>query len=109
MRRTHVGSRARYPAGERLAKRHFPLRSLEHSGLPIDEALQELRRALREHSAAVLTAPPGAGKSTVVPLVLLGEAWAAGKRILMLEPRRLAARAVAARWIGSAEQYGRVG
>ncbi|MDE2447771.1 MAG: DEAD/DEAH box helicase, partial [Gammaproteobacteria bacterium] len=67
------------------------------SGLPIDEVLPELRRALREHSSAVLTAPPGAGKSTVVPLVLLDEPWAANKRILMLEPRRLAARAVALR------------
>jgi ATP-dependent helicase HrpB len=65
--------------------------------LPIDEALPELRRALQEHASAVLTAPPGAGKSTVVPLVLLDERWAAGKRILMLEPRRLAARAVALR------------
>jgi ATP-dependent helicase HrpB len=68
-----------------------------HSGLPIDEALPQLRRALVEQSSAVLTAPPGAGKSTVVPLVLLGEPWAAGQRILMLEPRRLAARAVALR------------
>jgi ATP-dependent helicase HrpB len=67
------------------------------SGLPIDAALPELRRALREHASAVLTAPPGAGKSTVVPLVLLDEPWAAGKRMLMLEPRRLAARAVALR------------
>jgi ATP-dependent helicase HrpB len=67
------------------------------SGLPIDEALPELRRVLREHLSAVLMAPPGAGKSTVVPLVLLEESWAAGKRILMLEPRRLAARAVATR------------
>ncbi|MGH8295326.1 MAG: ATP-dependent helicase HrpB [Steroidobacteraceae bacterium] len=73
------------------------MRSLERSGLPIDEVLPELRRALREHLSAVLSAPPGAGKSTVVPLVLLGEDWAAGKRILMLEPRRLAARAVASR------------
>ncbi len=73
------------------------MRSLEHSGLPIDEALPELRRGLREHSSAVLMAPPGAGKSTVVPLVLLQEPWAASKRILMLEPRRLAARAVAMR------------
>lgn len=73
------------------------MRSIEHSGLPIDEALPELRRALAEHSSAVLTAPPGAGKSTVVPLVLLAEPWAAGKRLLMLEPRRLAARAVAVR------------
>jgi ATP-dependent helicase HrpB len=68
-----------------------------HSGLPIDDALPELRRVLREHSSAVLTAPPGAGKSTVVPLVLLDEPWTTGKRILMLEPRRLAARAVALR------------
>jgi ATP-dependent helicase HrpB len=67
------------------------------SGLPIDVALPQLRRALQEHVSAVLTAPPGAGKSTVVPLVLLDEPWAAGKRILMLEPRRLAARAVALR------------
>ena len=71
--------------------------SLEHSGLPIDEALPQLRRALAAHPSVVLTAPPGAGKSTVVPLVLLDEPWAAGKRILMLEPRRLAARAVALR------------
>ena len=67
------------------------------SGLPIDEVLPQLRSTLREHASAVLTAPPGAGKSTVVPLVLLEEPWAAGKRILMLEPRRLAARAVALR------------
>jgi ATP-dependent helicase HrpB len=73
------------------------MRSVENSGLPIDDALPRLRQALREHSAAVLTAPPGAGKSTVVPLVLMEESWAAGKRILMLEPRRLAARAVAVR------------
>jgi ATP-dependent helicase HrpB len=67
------------------------------SGLPIDEALPALREALRSHPSAVLQAPPGAGKSTVVPLVLLEERWARGKRLLMLEPRRLAARAVAAR------------
>ncbi|MDE2262180.1 MAG: ATP-dependent helicase HrpB [Gammaproteobacteria bacterium] len=79
-------------------------RSLEHSGLPIDEALPELRRVLREHSSAVLTAPPGAGKSTVVPLVLLGEPWAAAKRILMLEPRRLATRAVALRMAQTLEE-----
>ncbi len=67
------------------------------SGLPIDEALPALRRALLDQVSAVLTAPPGAGKSTVVPLALLREPWAAGKRLLMLEPRRLAARAVALR------------
>jgi ATP-dependent helicase HrpB len=68
-----------------------------NSGLPIDAALAPLRAALRTHSSAVLEAPPGAGKSTVVPLALLGEPWAQGKRLLMLEPRRLATRAVAAR------------
>ena len=67
------------------------------SGLPIDAALPALREALSAHTSAVLEAPPGAGKSTVVPLALLAETWAQGKRLLMLEPRRLAARAVASR------------
>jgi ATP-dependent helicase HrpB len=67
------------------------------SGLPIDAVLPELRAALAAHAAAVLQAPPGAGKSTVVPLALLAEPWARGKRLIMLEPRRLAARAVAQR------------
>jgi len=67
------------------------------SGLPIDAVLPELRKALAHHPSAVLQAPPGAGKSTVVPLALLEEPWAADKRLLMLEPRRLAARAVAQR------------
>jgi ATP-dependent helicase HrpB len=66
-------------------------------GLPVEEALAPLRAALSEHGAAVLEAPPGAGKSTVVPLALLAEGWAGGQRLLMLEPRRLAARAVAER------------
>ena len=52
---------------------------------------------MRAHPAAVLVAPPGAGKSTRVPLVLLGEPWAEGGKIVVLEPRRLAARAAAAR------------
>lgn len=67
------------------------------TALPIDEALPALRAALRERSNAVLVAPPGAGKTTRVPLVLLGEPWAKGGRIIVLEPRRLAARAAAAR------------
>jgi len=65
--------------------------------LPIDDALERLTAALRANNAAVLVAPPGAGKTTRVPLVLLDEPWAALKKILVLEPRRLAARAAAAR------------
>jgi ATP-dependent helicase HrpB len=65
--------------------------------LPIDEALPALTGALRERHAAVLVAPPGAGKTTRVPLVLMDEPWAANKKILVLEPRRLAARATAGR------------
>ena len=53
----------------------------------------ELARTLAAHTAAVLVAPPGAGKTTRVPLVLAGEDWAKARRILVLEPRRLAARA----------------
>lgn len=67
------------------------------SGLPVDEVLGPLREALAARRVAVLEAPPGAGKSTVVPLALLEEEWAAGKRLIMLEPRRLAARACAER------------
>ena len=67
------------------------------SGLPIDAVVPELLDALRVASSVVLQAPPGAGKSTVLPLVLLDEAWMRGRRMLMLEPRRLAARAVAQR------------
>ncbi len=65
--------------------------------MSIASLLPALRAALAEGRAAVLEAPPGAGKSTVVPLALLDEPWLRGGRILMLEPRRLAARAVARR------------
>jgi ATP-dependent helicase HrpB len=65
--------------------------------LPIDAALPSLTAALRDHNAAVLVAPPGAGKTTRVPLVLAEESWAKEQRILVLEPRRLAARAAAER------------
>jgi len=64
--------------------------------LPINEALPALLDALRTSSAAVLVAPPGAGKTTAVPLALMDQAWAQG-RILVLEPRRVAARAAARR------------
>ncbi|WP_448151351.1 ATP-dependent helicase HrpB [Labrys miyagiensis] len=65
--------------------------------LPIDDALPALLHALETGSNAVLVAPPGAGKTTRVPLALLDEAWTGGGRIIVLEPRRLAARAAAAR------------
>ena len=65
--------------------------------LPIHEVLPALTEALRERDAAVLVAPPGAGKTTLTPLTLLAEPWVGEGRILMLEPRRLAARAAAAR------------
>ncbi len=74
------------------------------SGLPIDEALPALIAALGSNRSAVLQAPPGAGKSTVVPLALLEQPWMAGKRLLMLEPRRLAARAVAQRMAQTLQQ-----
>ena len=65
---------------------------------PALDALPELRRALaRPGGRAVLAAPPGSGKTTVVPLALLDEPWLAGRKIVMLEPRRVAARASAAR------------
>jgi ATP-dependent helicase HrpB len=65
--------------------------------LPIDAVLDELSRSLSGKNAAVLVAPPGAGKTTRVPLALLDESWARGRKIIMLEPRRLAARASAER------------
>jgi len=65
--------------------------------LPIAEVLEPLRLGLREADELVLQAPPGAGKTTVVPLVLLDEPWLANRKILVLEPRRIAARAAAAR------------
>jgi ATP-dependent helicase HrpB len=65
--------------------------------LPIDVVLDELGRTLAGHNAAVLVAPPGAGKTTRVPLALLDAPWLKGKKIIMLEPRRIAARASAER------------
>src|SRR6201992_1231186 len=72
------------------------LRSFD-TPLPIDAVLDELARTLERHNAAVLVAPPGAGKTTRVPLALLDEPWTRGKKIIVLEPRRIAARASAER------------
>src|SRR5262249_22562423 len=65
--------------------------------LPVDEPLPRLKAALSERNAAVLVAPPGAGKTTRVPLALLDAPWLKGRKIVMQEPRRLAARAAARR------------
>jgi ATP-dependent helicase HrpB len=65
--------------------------------LPIDAVLDELARTLAGHNSAVLVAPPGAGKTTRVPLALLEEPWVKNRKIIVLEPRRIAARASAER------------
>jgi ATP-dependent helicase HrpB len=65
--------------------------------LPIMDVIPALQQALQTRDEVVLEAPPGAGKTTQVPLSLLQEAWLQGQKILMLEPRRLAARAAAER------------
>lgn len=78
----------------------------------MEAALPELRSALSAAPSAVLVAPPGAGKTTLVPLALLGEPWLEGRKIVMLEPRRLAARAAAQRMaelLGEADAGGTVG
>lgn len=67
------------------------------TSLPINEVLPQVCAALARHPVVVLTAPPGSGKTTGVPLALLGQEWLQGRRIIMLEPRRLAARAAAGR------------
>lgn len=71
--------------------------------LPIEAIIEPLRESLRRISSAVLIAPPGAGKTTRIPLALLDEAWLGNKKIIMLEPRRLAARNAA---IWMAQQLG---
>lgn len=77
--------------GPRLLPRNFD------TPLPIDAVLGDLSRTLEAHNAAVLVAPPGAGKTTRVPLALLDAPWIKGKKIIVLEPRRIAARASADR------------
>ncbi|MGH7621143.1 MAG: DEAD/DEAH box helicase, partial [Gemmatimonadaceae bacterium] len=65
--------------------------------LPIESILPDIRAALATARRAVVQAPPGAGKTTLVPLALLDAPWLGAQSIVMLEPRRLAARAAAAR------------
>ncbi|TCO09801.1 ATP-dependent helicase HrpB [Natronoflexus pectinivorans] len=65
--------------------------------LPIHEIIPKVKEELNKQNTLILHAPPGAGKSTMLPLTLLKEKWLDGKKIIMLEPRRLAARSIAAR------------
>ncbi len=65
------------------------------ANFPIAEILPQITASLAEHPRLVLEAPPGAGKTTQVPLALLDAAWLAGRKIIVLEPRRIAARAAA--------------
>jgi ATP-dependent helicase HrpB len=65
--------------------------------LPIHEIIPEIKEKLNTHNTVILQAPPGAGKSTILPIELLNEPWLANKKIIMLEPRRLATKAVANR------------
>src|SRR5258708_29469092 len=64
---------------------------------PVEEVLPELKNRFKTETTIILQAPPGAGKSTIVPLEILNESWLQSKKIVMLQPRRLAARSVAAR------------
>ena len=66
-------------------------------GLPVEDCLDQLKQSLSERDEVVLEAPPGAGKTTLVPLALLNESWLSGKKILMLEPRRIATKSAAHR------------
>jgi ATP-dependent helicase HrpB len=86
------------------------LRDADRPTLPVLEVLPSLRRALDDPGAAVLVAPPGTGKTTGVPPALLGAPWAAAGRIVVVQPRRLAARSAARRMAalrpGGAERVG---
>jgi ATP-dependent helicase HrpB len=65
--------------------------------LPVAEIINQVKNHLTNHNTLIVNAPPGAGKSTLLPLTLLDENWLAGKKIIMLEPRRLAAKTIATR------------
>lgn len=68
-----------------------------NTGLPVAEIIPQVKGILEDSNSLIVSAPPGAGKSTLLPLILMNEPWLNGKKILMLEPRRLAARTIAAR------------
>ena len=68
---------------------------LRNKKLPIYDVLEDIKTTVNNNSTLILEAPPGAGKSTIVPISLLNESWLENKIIIMLEPRRVAARMVA--------------
>lgn len=77
-----------------MSKQSFDPHAID---LPVVDIISEVQEQLSKDSSLVVNAPPGAGKSTLLPLALIHESWLAGKKILMLEPRRLAARTIAER------------
>src|SRR5690349_7902733 len=70
---------------------------LPKSDLPIEDVIPQILEALRDKTRLVISAPPGAGKTTRVPLTLLDETWPNGRKLILVEPRRIAARAAAER------------
>jgi ATP-dependent helicase HrpB len=86
---------ARHEAGHDELVRNLP--HTFDTPLPIDSVLDELARTLQGQNTAIIVAPPGAGKTTRVPLALLDASWAQDKKMIVLEPRRIAARASAER------------
>jgi len=75
----------------------LPMPALPIPALPIHHVLADIKDKLSTHNRLVLQAPPGAGKTTAVPIALRNENWLGDRQIIMLEPRRLAARNAAAR------------
>lgn len=70
---------------------------IQNLNFPITEVIPEIQNKLAEYNTLIVSAPPGAGKSTVLPLALANETWLSGAKIIMLEPRRLAAKSIASR------------
>lgn len=71
--------------------------NFEHINLPVKDIIPKIRQTLKTDNKLIVSAPPGAGKSTLIPLVLFEETWLNNQKILILEPRRLAARMIASR------------
>ncbi len=87
----------------KFAKKQLPFNPF-HIDLPVTEIIPQVREQLSKHNTLIVNAPPGAGKSTLLPLALLEEEWLQGKKIIMLEPRRLAAKTIALRMASLLEE-----